>query len=100
MGVPVHIYDASAPAAGEMETGSPGDSWPVNIAYLVSSRPKRDPDTKSQWSEIEEREKKLSSGLHTYKYTCMYILTCLHTQESMDSILSIPGDHEEVKSLE
>lgn len=30
----------------------------------------------------------------------MYILTCLHTQESMDSILSIPGDHEEVKSLE
>ena len=83
-----------------METGGPEDSWPVNIAYWVSSRPKRDSDTKSKWSEIEEREKKLSSSFHTYEYTCMYVLTCLHTQESMDSILSIPGDHEEVKSFE
>lgn len=98
--MPVHIYDASDSAAGEMETGSPGDPWPVNIAYLVNSRPKRDPDTKSKWSKIEETEKKLSLGLHTYKYTCMYVFTCLHIQESMDSILNNPGDHEEVKSFE
>lgn len=84
-----------------METGSPGDPWSASIAYLVSSRQKKDPDTKSKWPKTGEREKELSSGLlDIYMHTCVYVPTCLYTQESMDSIFNTPEDHAGVKSLE
>lgn len=42
--VAVHAY---GPSAGEGETGGPCACWPTSLAYVMSSRPVRDPVSKT-----------------------------------------------------